>query len=92
MTKNEAHCFLWHEAIAGRGSNEITTWIFDFIKGNCQDREEVIVYSDNCVSQNKNKYLFSMYLYCVEMMNIKQITHKYLIEGHTENEAVSNGR
>lgn len=30
-----------------------------------------------------------MYLYCLTHMDIKSITHKYLIIGHTENEGDS---
>lgn len=85
--KNQGHSFMWHEGIAKRGAVEIVSCIYEFIKENCSRKQEVIFYSDNCPSQNKNKYMFAMYLYCVDTMDIRKITHKFLIPGHTENEA-----
>ncbi|KAL4714260.1 hypothetical protein ACJJTC_009612 [Scirpophaga incertulas] len=47
-------------------------------------------YSDNCCGQQKNQFIFSMYIYAVQNLpNIKSITHKFLIKGHTQNEGDS---
>lgn len=53
------------------------------------DREvNITFYSDNCCGQNKNKYLTCLYLYAVaNIKKLSSITHKYLIKGHTQNEA-----
>lgn len=84
------HCFFWHEGIAKRGSNEIGSCIYSFLNSEACTSENIIFYSDNCSGQNKNKYLFSLYLFCV-MYNkkIKTITHKFLEKGHTQNEGDS---
>ncbi|KAJ8909480.1 hypothetical protein NQ315_015410 [Exocentrus adspersus] len=43
---------------------------------------------NNCSGQNKNKFLFALYLYAVtNLPNINSVTHKYLIRGHTQNAA-----
>lgn len=90
LSQKQGYCYLWHEEMARRGANEITTCVYLFLKDIAkQGKKHVIFYSDNCVAQNKNKFLFSMYLYCVENLDINSITHKYLVVGHTENEGDS---
>lgn len=84
ITSKKGHCFVWHEGSGGRGANEIATNVFEFLK-TCEGKN-VIFYSDNCSSQNKNKFLLSMYLYAIQHLNIPSITHKFLIVGHTQNE------
>lgn len=58
-------------------------------KATQEEEIEVIFYSDNCPGQQKNKFMFSLYLYAVQTLNIKSITHKFLIKGHTQNEGDS---
>lgn len=79
-------CYVWHEGIAHRGSNEIGSFVFHYLKEHCLGKENVIFYSDNCCGQNKNKYVCAMYLYAVNVLGIDTITHNYLITGHTQNE------
>lgn len=43
-------------------------------------------YSENCGSQQKNKFLLSVYAYAVNKLPFKSITHKFLIRGHSRNE------
>uniref|UniRef100_A0A6P7G4W5 Uncharacterized protein LOC114337687 n=1 Tax=Diabrotica virgifera virgifera TaxID=50390 RepID=A0A6P7G4W5_DIAVI len=86
------HCYFWSESEAKRGAIEIGSCVWAYLKAITEvddDEKEVIFYSDNCCGQNKNKYITSLYLYCVQTLNIKSITHKYLIRGHTQNEADS---
>ena len=48
---------------------------------------DVIFYSDNCGGQNKNKFVASLCSFAViYFKNINSITHKFLIQGHTQNE------
>lgn len=90
LFEKKGYCYFWHEGIAKRGANEITTSVYLFLKDVLSNQKrQVIFYSDNCVAQNKNKFLFCMYLYCVEHLDIHSITHKYLVVGHTENEGDS---
>ncbi|KAJ8931321.1 hypothetical protein NQ314_015776 [Rhamnusium bicolor] len=85
VKNKKGYCYLWHEGTAKRGANEICSCVFKFITNN--ENENLIFYSDNCVGQNKNKFVFGMYLYCTQKFeNIKSITHKFLIVGHTQNE------
>lgn len=84
----QGYSYIWNETIAKRGADEISTCVFDFLNQHCIGKD-VVFYSDNCAAQNKNKFLISMYAYCVKRFNIKSISHKYLTIGHTENEGDS---
>ncbi|CAH1171175.1 unnamed protein product [Phaedon cochleariae] len=89
LKNKRGYCYLWHEAIAKRGANEICSCVYKFITEH-RDRNDIIFYSDNCVGQNKNKFIFGMYLYCVQHFeDIHSISHKFLIVGHTQNEGDS---
>lgn len=85
VTTKQGYCFLWHEGLANRGANEIGSCVFRYLTDHCKE-QGVIFYSDNCVGQNKNKFIFALYLYCVSVMSIPFIEHKFLIVGHTQNE------
>lgn len=83
------HCFMWHEGIANRGANEIGTCVLNFILNDFDGSGDIILYSDNCSGQNKNKFLASLFLYIVRKYDVASITHKFLIVGHTQNEVDS---
>lgn len=83
-------CFLWHEGLAKRGANEIGSCLYHYLSSEDCKSENIIFYSDNCVGQNKNKFVFALYLFCVlNIDKIKSITHKFLVIGHTQNEGDS---
>ncbi|WAQ94258.1 hypothetical protein MAR_006729 [Mya arenaria] len=72
MANRNGHCFLWNESISNRGACEIATCVYNFIAQKAlEGKTQFIVYSDNCCSQNKNKFY---------------VTMLYLEKGHTQNE------
>lgn len=88
-------CYFWNETDANRGANEIGSCLLDCFERLCSEAGvsainsaglNLILYSDNCCGQNKNKYIVVLYLYAVTHLNIESITHKFLIKGHTQNE------
>lgn len=86
-----AECFFWTETEGRRGAVEIGSCILHFIellveKAGKSDDIELILYSDNCCGQQKNKYLLAVYWYAVHKHNLRSITHKFLIQGHSQNE------
>nr|CAH7739725.1 unnamed protein product [Callosobruchus chinensis] len=87
---NSVVCYVWNEAQGHRGANEIGTCVLNYLNvlnDRFANETDVIFYSDNCAGQQKNKFVLSMYAYAVRnLQNIKSITHKYLITGHTQNE------
>lgn len=85
----EGYCYVWDETIGKRGSNEISSCLH-YIDNQCKKKNvnDFRFYSDNCSGQNKNRYLFAMYLY-VTMKYKVNITHRFLERGHTQNEGDS---
>lgn len=90
----EVDCYVWHEAEGKRGANEIGSCVWHYLNNvnnkaiNDGKLIDIIFYTDNCSGQNKNRFLFSLYLFAVNnLSNINIITHKYLIRGHTQNDA-----
>ena len=49
----------------------------------------LILHSDNCGGQNRNKFLIFMYMKALIESPAEVITHKYLQKGHTQNEGDS---
>ena len=88
MGLHEGHCYVWHESIAGKGANEIASHVYDYLCKTSASGEIKLFkfWSDNCASQNKNRMLFGMYVVAAVKLNVR-IEHKFLIKGHTMNEA-----
>ena len=83
----KGHNFMWHEGIAARGANEISSAVYDFLyDASISGTQEIALYSDCCGGQNRNRFMFSMYLYVIATTNIQKITHRFLESGHSVNE------
>lgn len=85
MKEHTSDCYVWDESHGKRGGNEINTCVLQFLKMIETDKD-VIFYSDNCAGQQKITFILCLYLYAVQELNIRSITHKFLIKGHTQNE------
>lgn len=48
---------------------------------------DVILYSDCCGGQNRNRYIAALLFYAIRKFNLNTITIKYLESGHTQMEA-----
>ncbi|CAH2095603.1 unnamed protein product [Euphydryas editha] len=90
LARDYCECYVWSEVDGLRGANEIGSCVFLYIKNKAEmlndDNLQLIFYSDNCCGQQKNQYMFCMYLYALCNYKIQSITHKFLITGHTQNE------
>lgn len=74
--KPQGHCNLWNEVVGNRGSNEIASFVYTFIKEKTKyNVKEFVFYSDNCGGQNRNKNVFSMYFKAANDFNV-EITHR----------------
>lgn len=80
------NCYLWHEGIGKKGSSEISSSLLQYIEELvAKGHTDLRFYSDNCGGQNKNRFLYSMYVLVCVKYKIK-ITHRYLEPGHTQME------
>ena len=87
MGSADGHCFVWNEAMAGRGACEIATCLLIFFETmSKKGKKKFICYSDNCASQNKNRFFLTMLWYCLQKFKLSSITQKYMEKGHTQNE------
>lgn len=82
--EQQGYCFTWNQTQGKKGCTEVTSCLWDFIKMKVdQGIKEFRFYSDNCAAQNKNQYLFAMYVLASIRFNVK-IVHRYLEKGHTQ--------
>lgn len=89
VINHEAYCCLWSENDAKKGSNEVASCLLNYIdKKVSTGVKDFFLWSDNCGGQNRNKHVFSMYLYASSKYNIN-IKHSFLEVGHTQNEGDS---
>lgn len=74
---------MWHEGITGRGGNEIASAILKAIQCKITPKRKLIVWSDNCSAQNKNKMLLFLWFYLIAKGFIDEVDQKYLVSGHS---------
>lgn len=81
------YCSMWHEALAGRAGDEISSALIAVLKrvlDKFPEATEFVFYSDNAGSQNKNSHLSTaLLIFMKEHTNIATITHKYGVPGHS---------
>lgn len=82
---SKAVAVLWHEAIAGRKKEDVTSAYYKFLTSYGRDNKNIILWADNCSGQNKNWCLLSFLIYIINSDHIaaETITIKYFEVGHT---------
>lgn len=84
-TSDGAMC-MWHEGEASRGGNEMASALLHALNdiiSNISNKKKLIIWSDNCAGQIKNRMLVFLYLFLVELGLYEQIDHKFLQVGHS---------
>lgn len=77
-------CFMWHEAIGKRGSEEIASCVLKKLESLPESVTHVVTYSDTCGGQNRNINMASMFSYFVSKSNnVNCVDQKFLLPGHT---------
>ena len=74
---------IWHEGVAARGSSEVCSCLFKIIRNNTKRSPNLVLFSDGCVGQNKNKTFITFLQYLVENNFYRKIDHYFLYRGHT---------
>lgn len=86
-TEKHANCLMWDESIAGRGGNEMASCLVQYINSLPKTITSIIIWTDNCPSQNRNLQMIMCYFYVLALNpHIKEVSHKYLLRGHTHME------
>nr|CAI5857563.1 unnamed protein product [Callosobruchus analis] len=82
---NNAYCYTWSEVNGARGSIEIATCIFQYIRSLPRQITEVSFFSDTCGGQNRNQNVLALLYYFVhyEDTPITVIEQKFLESGHS---------
>lgn len=84
---NKACCYMWNESIARRGSQEIASCLYKYLKATPSSVLQLNFYSDRCLGQNHNFIVCSLFsLFIEECLQNGQniiITHKFMVTGHS---------
>ena len=76
-------CFLWNETEGQRGSCEIAKCLHLYLNSLNPCTEQVTLFSDSCIGQNRNKFVASALLHAVFTSTyLKVVNHKFLEPGH----------
>nr|CAH7737617.1 unnamed protein product [Callosobruchus chinensis] len=83
-SSGKSYCYVYDETVGGKGQNEVSSMILDFLKTHISpDVTDIYVFSDNCSSQNKNYVLVQLFFTLVELGKFNIICHRYPEPGHS---------
>ena len=92
LHSKNGHCYWWTEAEAHRGANDIATAVVKYLELVDQSGKyrEVVLYSDTCGGQNRNKVMATALLsFLTKSHNVKRIFQKFFESGHSHMECDS---
>ena len=87
---SSAYCMMWDESKGGRGGNELASAVWKWASCTIpnSDVKEITIWTDNCYAQNKNMCMVMCFFWILHKYpQIKVITQKFLLKGHTHMEA-----
>ncbi|CAH1106646.1 unnamed protein product [Psylliodes chrysocephalus] len=75
---------LWHEAVSGRSKEDQISTFYAFLLS-ARDKKNIVLWLDNCFSQNENWSLFTFFIYIVNSNEVllDKLVVKYFEPGHT---------
>ena len=74
----------WHEGIASRGPEEVSSCLLEYCKQLAEAGvRTVTAYSDSCGGQNRNYKVALMWSYICQKYKFQEINHKFLVSGHS---------
>jgi hypothetical protein len=83
VLENTQVCYTYDEREAGKGSNEVISFLHDFFSSREIQTPNIKIHADNCKGQNKNKYVIWYLQWLVATGRAKHIEFKFMIKGHT---------
>jgi hypothetical protein len=81
-------CYMWTEAEAGRGANEVASALYHWLcDQDTNGAQHTILYSDTCGGQNRNRIVSSMIMvFLSKSVNTLKVEQKYFESGHSQME------
>lgn len=87
VVNKQGDCFMWNETEGGRGSCEIASSIYIYLKSLPKAITRITFFSDRCSGQNLNQFTAAMLMKAVQdLENLEFVDMKFLVSGHTEME------
>ena len=88
LVSKAGQCYIWDQSEGKRGSNEIGTSIYKYMKQFKGNR--VVMFSDTCGGQNRNQYMAALLLHIVQSHStIQSIDYIFMVQGHSHMEVDS---
>ena len=88
----KASCIFWNESDGDKGANEIASSLLRYVRSIVSKRKikKIIMFSDACGGQNRNKYIATLCLYLLATIeDIESIEHVFMLTGHSHMEVDS---
>ncbi len=82
--ENTMMCYTYDERAAGKGANEVISFLHNFLYTRAIQTPNIRIHADNCRGQNKNKYVMWYMLWLATTGRVKHIEFKFMIKGHTQ--------
>lgn len=80
----QSYMCLWHEGIAGRGGNEVSSCLLKVITSlGFTHKKSLQIWCDNCAGQNKNRMVLMTLIWVVAMNYFEKVDLKFLVSGHS---------
>ena len=80
---NTQICYTYDEREAGKGANEVISFLHDFLATRKIQTPNIRIHADNCRGQNKNKYVMWYLIWLAATGRVKHVEIKFMIKGHT---------
>lgn len=74
LSTGSMKCYVYHEGVAGKGPNEVISFINHYINNDIdKEVERQYIFCDNCAGQNKNKAIIRFLMGLVENNRFKEV-------------------
>lgn len=82
---DKGHMYVWHEALASRGSCEIGSCLLKHLSTVPTSATHLTLFSDSCGGQNRNIHMVSLWLHIVQnsRFTYTSIDQKFMVPGHS---------
>lgn len=81
---NTMLCCTYDEREAGKGANEVISFLHKFLCTRAIQTPNIRIHADNCRGQNKNKYVMWYLVWLAATGRVKHVEFKFMIKGHTQ--------